>query len=205
MKYYSKTLIAIGLLSAVSVSYASQGFYIGANIGQASYDTTLSDFDSLQDGSLFAASLDDSDTSISLTFGYQLNPNLALEGGFIDLGELVVSATSNGGGTLYAAGPVTAKISADGLFFDVKGLLPLNEKFSLYGKLGLLKWSEDAVLSDVTGSLSGDDDGTDIFFGVGASFNITNSIALNADFSRYQIDEDSTDVDVLSLGIQFGF
>ena len=181
MKMFSKSLIALGMLSAVSVSHASEGFYVGANIGQANYDAVLDDFSDLQDGSLFAASLDDSDTSLSLTFGYQLNPNVAFEGGYIDLGELVVSATSAGGGFLYAAGPVTAKVSADGLFFDVKGLLPLNEQFSLYGKLGLLKWSEEGTLSDSTGSLSGDDDGTDIFFGVGASFNINHNISINAD------------------------
>lgn len=205
MRIFSKSIIAISILSAASVSYASQGFYAGFNVGQASYDVVLDDFSYLQDGSLSSGSLDDSDTSLSLTLGYQINPNFSIEGGYIDLGELVVSATSNGGGSLYAAGPVTAKVEANGLFFDAKGILPLNEKFSLYGKLGLLKWNEDAVLSDVTGSLSGDDDGTDIFFGIGAAFNISNTIALNADYSRYQIDEDSTDVDVLSLGIQFGF
>ena len=91
------------------------------------------------------------------------------------------------------------------MFFDAKGILPLNEKFSLYGKFGLLMWDEKGTLSDVTGSISADDDGTDIFFGVGASFNLTEKIALNGDFSRYQVDEDSVDVDVLSIGIQFGF
>lgn len=205
MKVFAKTIIAVSMLSAVSVCHASEGFYIGANIGQASYDATLSDFSVLHDGSIFSASIDDSDTSFSLTLGYQLTPNIAFEGGFIDLGELTVSANSDGSGFLYAPGPVTLKIAVDGLFFDVKGLLPLNEQFSLYGKLGLLKWSEDAVLSDVTGSLSVDDDGTDIFFGIGASFNINNSISLNADYSRYKVDEDEEDVDVLSVGIQFGF
>ena len=174
-------------------------------MGQATYDTVIDDFSDLQDGSITSASLDDSDTSFSLTLGYKINPNFAIEGGYIDLGELTVNAVSDGTGFLYAPGPVTVKIEADGLFFDAKGILPLNEKFSLYGKFGLLMWDEKGTLSDVTGSISADDDGTDIFFGVGASFNLTEKIALNGDFSRYQVDEDSVDVDVLSIGIQFGF
>jgi OOP family OmpA-OmpF porin len=164
----------------------------------------LDDFSDLQDGSIISASLDDSDTSFSLSLGYKINPNFAIEGGYIDLGELTVNATSTGG-FFYAPGPVTVKVEADGLFFDAKGILPINEQFSLYGKLGLLMWDEKGTLSDVTGSISADDDGTDVFFGVGASFNISEKISLNADFSRYAVDEDSTDVDVLSVGIQFGF
>lgn len=205
MNTFSKSLIAIGMLSAVSVTHASQGFYVGLNVGQAKYDAVIEDFSGLQDGSITSASLDDSDTSLSLILGYKINPNFAIEGGYIDLGELTVNATSNGAGFLYAAGPVTAKVEANGLFFDAKGILPLNEKFSLYGKLGLLMWDEEGTLSDSTGSISVDDDGTDMFFGLGASFNVSEKISLNADFSRYQVDEDSTDVDVLSVGIQFGF
>lgn len=123
----------------------------------------IDDFSDLQDGSITSASLDDSDTSISLTLGYKINPNFAIEGGYIDLGELTVNAISNGAGLLYAPGPVTVKIEADGFIFDAKGILPLNEKFSLYGKLGLLMGDEKGTLSDVTGSLSAEDDGSDIF------------------------------------------
>ena len=203
MRKISKSLVAISMLSAVSVCCASEGFYVGANIGQASYDATLSDFNVLDDGSIFSASLDDSDTSFSLRLGYQLTPNIAFEGGFIDLGELTVNANSDWSGFLYEPGPVTFTITAEGLFFDVKGLLPLNEQFSLYGKLGLLKWDGTGTLSDSTRGISVDDDGNDTFYGIGASFNATSKIALNLDYSFYNLDGD--DVDVLSVGIQFGF
>lgn len=205
MHMLRKSIVSVSLFTIISSVQATEGFYVGFNLGQASYDVTLSDLSVFDDGSISSASIDDGDTSFSLTLGYQLTPNIALEGGFIDLGELTANANSDGTGFLFAPGPVNFKVAVDGLFFDVKGLLPLNEQFSLYGKLGLLKWSEEGTLSDSTGSLSGDDDGTDIFFGVGASFNINHNISINADYSRYKVDEDEDNVDVLSVGIQYGF
>lgn len=203
MKMFIKSLIAISILSVASISHASQGFYIGLDVGQATYDATLQDVAILDDGSITSASLDDTDTSFGLKLGYQVTPNFSLEGGYLDLGELVVNATSDGSGFLYAPGPVSFTVSADGLFFNGKGILPLNEKFSLYGKLGFLLWDIEGTLSDTTVSVSASDDGNDIFYGIGGSFNITTSIALNADYMFYTLDDG--DVDVLSLGIQFGF
>ena len=203
MNMLSKTIITIGLMSFALISHASEGFYAGFNYGQASWDVTLDDVAFLDDGSIISASLDDSDTSYSLILGYQFNPNFALEGGFIDFGELNVDATSDGTGFLYAPGPVNLNASADGLFFNAKGIIPLSEMFSLYGKLGLLMWDAEVTLSDSTGRISDSDDGNDLFYGVGGSLNITRSLALNADYSLYTLDE--TDVDVLSIGIQYSF
>ena len=81
MKNLAKSLIALVILSAASVSNATEGFYIGLNVGQATYDTVIDDFSDLQDGSITSASLDDSDTSFSLTLGYKINHNFAIEGG----------------------------------------------------------------------------------------------------------------------------
>ena len=202
MKILQKSLIATSLFAVISFAQA-EGFYIGLNVGQANYDTTLNDFAVLDDGSITSASLDDSDTSLSLTLGYQLTPNLSLEGGYIDFGEFAVNATSDGSGFLYVPGPVTAKAATDGLFFDVKGQLPLNELFSLYGKFGFLKWDADVTLSDSAFSVTESTDDNDTFFGIGGSFNINNSMALNVDYTLYKLDD--LDVDVFSVGIQLGF
>lgn len=203
MKTLNKTVIAIALLSSFTIIHAKEGAYIGVNLGQATYDASLDDFAFLDDGSIIAADLDDSDTSLSITVGYQFTPNFSIEGGYIDLGELSVDAVSDGTGFLYFPGDVKLSAEVDGLFFDVKGQIPLNESFSIYGKFGLLKWDGEVTLSDATGSLSGDDDGNDTFFGAGAAFSINNNTSLNVDYSLFDLDGD--DVDVLSIGIQYSF
>lgn len=204
MKILQKSFITVSLFSVISFVQAAEGFYVGLNVGQASYDVTLNDAADLDDGSLTSASLDDSDTSLSFTLGYQITPNFSLEGGYIDLGEFAFNATSNGSGFLYPAGPVGVKVETDGLFFDVKGQVPLNEQFSLYGKLGLLNWDTDVKVSLSIGSASVPvDSDNDVFFGIGGSFNINNSMALNVDYTLYELED--LDVDVLSVGIQYSF
>ena len=203
MKKHVKSIIAITLLSSSMSIQANEGVYLGLNLGQATYDASLDDFAFLDDGSIISADLDDKDSSFSITVGYQFTPNFSVEGGFIDLGELAVDAVSDGSGFLYFPGDVRLSAEVDGLFFNLKGLIPLNESFSLYGKFGLLKWDGEVTLSDATGSISGDDDGNDTFFGAGAAFSINNNFSLNIDYSLYDLDGD--DVDVLSVGIQYKF
>lgn len=204
MKIVSKSLIAICMLSAVPVSSASEGFYVGLNVGQANYDASIDRFAFLDDDSIYSVNLEDKSASYSITLGYQLNPYFSLEGGYIDLGKLSVYAKSNGSGLSYAEGSVDLVVDVDGLFLDVKGQLPLNEYFSLYGKLGLLEWDAEATLSDLTGDLSSNSaDDNDTFFGIGVSFNSINNTTLNVDYTMYKLDDE--DIDVLSLGLQFGF
>lgn len=200
MRIFSTSLIAACLLSAVSVSHASEGIYLGFNLGQASYDVTLNDFAVLNDGSLTSPGLDDTDSSYRYTIGYQLLPYFSLEGGYVDLGNFGATATSDGAG-IYEAGIFSTITSTDGFFIDVKGQIPINEQFSLYGTYGLLSWRSETVLSASTGTLERNDN--DSFFGIGGSFNIYDTLALNVDYTFYKLDE--LDVDVFSVGIQFGY
>ena len=203
MKIFSTSLIAACLLLAVSVSHASEGIYLGFNLGQASYDVTLNDFAELNDGTLTSPGLDDTDSSYRLTIGYQLLPYFSLEGGYIDFGNFSATATSDGTG-IYPPGIFSTITSTDGFFIDVKGQIPINEQFSLYGTYGLLSWKSETVLSASTGILERNEyDDNDSFFGIGGSFNIYDTLALNVDYTFYKLGE--LDVDVFSVGIQFGY
>lgn len=194
------TLIYIwgGTPYSSSSAQADEGLYLGFNLGQSKYDAELNDFSELDDGSIISANLDEKDTSFSFTLGYQLTPNFSVEGGYIDLGELHLNAVSDGS-NFYSPGAVNFTVETDGLFFDVKGQLPINEQFSLYGKLGLLQWDGNASISDSTGGVSAD--GSDTFFGFGASFNINDSLLFNVDYTLYNLDGD--DIDVIAVGVQF--
>ncbi len=203
MRIFSTSLIAACLLSAVSVSHASEGIYLGFNLGQASYDVNLNDFAVLNDGSLTSPGLDDTDSSYRYTIGYQLLPYFSLEGGYVDFGSFSATATSDGTG-IYKTGIFSTITSTDGFFIDVKGQIPINEQFSLYGTYGLLSWKSETVLSDKNGILERNKfDDNDSFFGIGGSFNIYDTLALNVDYTFYKLDE--LDVDVFSVGIQFGY
>jgi OOP family OmpA-OmpF porin len=174
-----------GVLALALCNFASlvsaEG-YIGGSAGITSVDVC----DDLS--GLGVTSCDDEDTGFKIFGGYKFNPNFAVEGLWADLGE--VSATGPGG---------SASMEVDGFGAAAVGVIPLNEKFSIFGKVGAFMW--DA--SGGGGAAGSDDDGTDIMFGAGVGWNFTPKFGLRAEWERFDIDGD--DVDFLSVGLQFNF
>ena len=127
---------------------------------------------------------DDSDISFRIGGGYKFNKNFALEGYYIDYGTAEDSGFS---------------ADADGPQVQGVGLLPVSNNVDLYGKLGLTMW--DAELCSPFGCIS--DDGTDIVFGFGGNFAVSNKVDLRAE---YEIaDFDGTDVTTLMVGVNIAF
>lgn len=173
-------LLALAL--CIFGSTASAEGYIGAGIGMTSVDIC----DDLT--ALGATSCDDEDTGMKLFGGYKFNKNIAIEGQWTDLGE--VSATGPGG---------TATVEVDGFGVAAVGMIPLSERFGLFGKVGAFMWDASGG-----GAASGtDEDGTDIMFGAGVNWNLTQKFGLRAEWERFDVDGD--DVDFLSIGAQFNF
>jgi OOP family OmpA-OmpF porin len=92
-------------------------------------------------------------------------------------------------------------------------MLPVADKFSLFGKIGLYRGEVEGTGSGVVLgtpiSLSGKDTNTDLTFGVGAKFDITRNVALRGEWQRYSSvggsEVGESDVDVLSIGVAFKF
>jgi opacity protein-like surface antigen len=88
---------------------------------------------------------------------------------------------------------------------------PISENFSIYGKLGWLDWEADlngeASAGPVFVDVSNDIDGTDVFYGAGARFGLSDAVSLRFEYDRYKLDVNSLDpdLDILSANLQFGF
>src|SRR5450759_737657 len=147
MKAISKTrsfrkLAAVAAFASIGLAgnaFAQQGpFYIGASIGTAQYDFNFTDqVRALSTGSLpvTSASLHkDSDTGYKLTLGYQVVPQAAIELDYVNLGKASTSYEFNGLGRYTREG--TYKISG----LNLSGVFsqPINEQFSVFGRLGVL-------------------------------------------------------------------
>jgi len=120
---------------------------------------------------------DDDDTAFKITGGYQINRTFAAEvsyGSFFDKGGVELTG------------------------FELVGVasFPLGNKFSVYGKLGFLMWEADA-------GVGGSEDGTDLTFGLGVQYDVTNKLGLRAGWQRYDIDD--TDADLFSIGLIYRF
>ena len=93
------------------------------------------------------------------------------------------------------------------------GSIPVMDRFSLYGKLGLYhaetKRNITGTLGPITSTDNDKETNTDLTFAFGARFDITRNLGLRAEWQRYldvgggEIGED--DVDVLSVGVLWRF
>jgi OOP family OmpA-OmpF porin len=186
------SLIAASMMTG-TVSAQDSGFYVGTHLGQAKAKNTCDDFSGVPN-----VSCDDTDMSWKILGGYRVNRNFAAELGYIDFGSVKASGP---GGTL------TAELHA----FDLVGvgILPVTDRFSLYGKIGAYHGTVDASARVSTFSASASEDSTDLTFGFGASFDITRQFGVRAEWQRYNdvggSDTGKDDIDVLSVGALIRF
>lgn len=194
-------LVAAFVLSGACPIASAADFYAGGSVGQTKAedyeDYVASNYD---DGSIVAADFDDKDTALRLFVGADVNPNVAVELGYVDLGEATTDALSNGC-CFYAAGGVRHELSADGIDLSVLGKLPVGDAGAVNVRIGFLKWDGDEKISDSTGSLSGSDDGTDFFLAFGGQYRLSEQFGLRGEYAMYKLDD--FDVDVLSLSLIF--
>ncbi|MDP2788149.1 MAG: outer membrane beta-barrel protein [Pseudomonadota bacterium] len=201
--------------SSITAMAADTGWYAGVGVGSAQAKDLVSaaefDADLLADYGITATStIDDSDTAWKLFAGYRFNKNLAVEGGYADLGKATFdSIVTSGGG-----GRVSASWGAKAWSLAAVGILPVTDQFEVFGKIGGYFYNADLSATGSGGggtvSVSVDDDGTGLLFGVGASYSFTKNIAVRAEWERYKDvgDENAigtSDVDMLSVGIQYKF
>lgn len=178
-------LVAMGIAlcaSAPPTLAKDSGGYIGGSLGL----TTIDVCDDLN--AIGFTACDDKDTGFKLFGGYKFNPYVAVEGGYVNFGE--ISATF---------APVTVTVETDALFVAAVGFLPVGSKFSLLGKVGAFFW--DITASGGGASVS--DDGTDLLLGIGVNYDITEQWAVRGEFESY--DAGGDDVTFISGGVQFTF
>ena len=187
MKSLFTLLSALVLLVSFGSSHA-QG-YFGATFGQSSPD---------EDG------FDDS-TGYRLTVGYNVNPNVAVEGSYTYAGEFDADDDLLAFLSFISPLPVEdASVEVDGIEFAVVGKAPLSDTVSAYGKLGIFMWDAEFNFDfGASGSGSDSDDGSDPFYGVGISFDIGEKAALNLEYMFYEASDG--DVDVLGAGVMVNF
>jgi len=169
------------MLSAQVVDAAS-GSYAGVSAGQSRLSSDACDG--------LPISCDFSDTGWKIFVGYQATKNFGLEVSFIDFGEF--TATGPGG---------TATIEFSGFSFVGTGTVPVSERFGLFGKVGLLGWDSEAHLS---GIWLGEDDGTELTYGVGATVKVTEHVDIRVEWEQFA-DLDEDDMRLLSAGVVLSF
>lgn len=162
----------------------------------------------------FSSELDDSDTGFGIGGGYQLNDNFAFEFAYVDLGSIGYRAggtVTDGVDTLDAEAVLGS--SADGPVVSVLGVLPIGERFSVFGRVGLAllnaKGTARITVDGEEGRASQSSQKSDPMFGVGVEYDLTKHFAIRLGWDRYldvatENVAGDTDADLYSLGVRMG-
>lgn len=216
-------LLCLALGWAASAQAAEPGWYVvgfggqtGASISQGETDENLvAIFESVAlDVVDLTSELDDSDTGFGIAGGYQLNDNFAFEFAYVDLGSVDYRALATvSDGTEQADADVQLESSADGPVLSVLGILPVGERFSVFGRAGFAllnaKGTARITIDGVSDRASQDEQKSDPMFGIGAEYSLGKYFAVRLAWDRYlDVGTDDVtgdvDVDLYSLGFRMG-
>jgi opacity protein-like surface antigen len=164
-------------LAVVTGAHAQESFYAGGLLTRIDYS---------EDG------LDAKPTAIGFNVGAKINQNFAVEGRV---------STGLSDDSVQVLGVIPADVKVKSLFgIYGKGILPLSDTASIYGLLGYSR-----VKLGIEGN--GFDDSasdSDVSYGVGAEFALTNTTSLAIEWAQL-LKVDDAKVSGLTLGVSFKF
>ncbi len=148
-------------------------YYFGGTIGPAEGSSYCSG----------ASNCEDKDSAWKLFGGYRFTDRLSAEGSYIVLGDLHKNGENSDVSVVAAHGVAS---------------MPLTEKFDVFGKLGVMRWSSN--------NTDGSQDGFGVAYGVGTKMHMSETTSLRAEWEKYPGIETSssedTDIDMLSVGVE---
>jgi OOP family OmpA-OmpF porin len=132
-------------------------------------------------------SVDEYKTNAKIYGGYEFDQNWGVEAGYTNFDKEDIPGGNVKGSGTYVAG---------------KYSMPLGERFTGYGKLGVSY--NERKLSSTLGQVNSYDTG--LYGGVGVEYKLNEKLALNAEYERYGKDKAlGAKADVYTVGLKYGF
>ena len=176
-------VLAVGMsLALPSIAQAQtrsasvEGPYVGLGLGVTSFGLKKNDFTG---ATATSRTFDERDTGFKLFGGYRLSDNFAVEAQFATMGESTIRYRGASG----AIGTEKYKVSA--MSVAAMGLLPLNNDFTLFAKLGPSYTNARSTFSNRALGANTKSSRAGLLLGAGAMYNLTDNLALRAEFENY--------------------
>jgi OOP family OmpA-OmpF porin len=201
--------VALALIASPYARAQDSGWYLGLNVGQsrAKIDDTRI-ISGLAGSGLNATYLQDhdKDTGFKVFGGYEFNKWFSLEGGYFGLGKMGYTAHT------YQPGTLEGQLKLNGINLDAVLNVPLNKKFSLFGRVGVI-YADAKDTFTGTGAVvvvnpSPSEKATNYKYGGGLQYDFTKSVGMRAEYERYRINDAITnkgDLDLASIGLLVRF
>lgn len=177
MKVLARAVLATAasLVGWSAIPAHAEGLYFGGNLGGSHY----------KGASVGGVETDRSDTGLKIHGGYAFTPNFALETGYARLGRFDSPA---------------GRVKADGYFADAVGTVPLVDRLSAFGRVGVFNGKLDSTLQ-------GSERSTNYKVGAGLQYDLTKNIGVRGEWERYRFDAFSgkSNTDLYSVGVNYRF
>lgn len=203
------SLVVLAILASTGALADDSGWYVGGNAGKSTAkidDARITSGLMSQGVTSVTISDSDRDSGYKLFGGYKFNNNFALEAGAYDLGNFGFKATT------VPAGTFTGNANVRGLNLDLIGMLPLTERFSVFGRIGA-NYAETRDTFTGTGLVavvnpypSAHEINPKI--GLGVQYALTKAMAMRAEVERFRINDavgNKGDIDLVSVGLVYRF
>lgn len=203
-KFFASFAVSLFIVFVVASTSVHAEWYIGADTSSKEilpYPDSLSD-GSLTTNSLYTYKSDPYETSVSLFGGYRATNNFSLHLEFQDDLSFGIDDMF-AGSSLWFPETISQNFESNALFLSGVSSYPISDSGVLYMKGGLFNWDIDPNYHESNEKYLGRSSGTDIFYGLGANYDLNTRFGISAEWERYQMEE--SDVDYLSTKLRFKF
>jgi len=151
-------------------------------------------------------SRDESSLAYKLFGGYQFTPNWAVEAGYFNLGKFGFAATTTPTGIL------TGEAKFQGVNLDLVGTLPLDERWSVLGRVGVQygrtrdTFSRSGAVAVTALNPSSSD--ANYKFGVGIQYAVSPGFLIRGELERYRVNDavgNRGDINAATVSLVFPF
>lgn len=164
MKKISIAVLLSAFVAAPAMADNTGKFYVAGDYGSVSFENSMP--------SGFGGSPFPNSGAVRISGGYHFSPMLAVEAGYLMIGDSTVK---------YNTYSDTTKNSA--LQIAAVGTFPVTPAFDLIGKLGMSMNSNK--LSDTLGVWNSSTSSTSLMFGIGAQYNVNKKVSIRAQYEDF--------------------
>lgn len=191
----------------INPDWANSAWYIGAGVGQsrATIDEPRLRASLAANGETVTGfSKDQRDTGYKLFVGRQLNQYVAVEAGYFDLGKFDFKSSTSGNGVL------NGQAGFRGVNLDLLGQLPLSQRLSLLGRVGMhytktnTEFSGNRLLGSTNTHAS--ERKLNAKLGLGLEYKFSEALALRGEVERYRLNDavgNRGDADLYSVSLVY--
>ncbi len=192
------------VLGLFSVASQAETWYVQTGFGQNRAERSPQQLNTPV-GQGVIQTLDAEDSSLQLSIGYQWHPRVAIEFGYLDLGDarVAILAESLTPAQYHDLVKTVSPVLGDGYTAAARVLLWQHQDWRLEVPVGVIRWSYEINSQLGSTQLSSKDTGTDWFYGMQLSYQVTEHVLVGVGVQ--QLDLAPNEVKDWQLQIRYRF